>query len=80
MSAGGVDYTTLNNVPVAIPPSAGEESVLALVVINDNNFAEGDEQFGAVLTLPDGSFGVMLGVSNATAVIIDDDCKWIIIW
>ena len=77
LSLGGVDYTVVTNLRVDIPPSVGEESMPVLVDIIDNNIAEGEEEFGAVLTLPAGSFGVMLGVSNATAVIIDDDCKLI---
>ncbi len=66
------------NLRVEIPPSVGEESIPVLIDIKDNNIAEGEEEFGAVLTLPAGSFGVVLGVNNATAVIIDDDCK--LIW
>ena len=78
LSLGGVDYTVVTNLRVEIPPSVGEESIPILVDVLDNNIAEGEEVFGAVLTLLAGSFGVVLGVNNATAVIIDDDCK--LIW
>lgn len=43
------------------------------VQINDDQLVEGSETFVGMLSLPVGSRGLVLGLSTATAEIIDDD-------
>ena len=43
------------------------------ILVDDN--LEGVEQFTAMLSLPAGQVGVVLGADMATVEITDDDCK-----
>ena len=43
-------------------------------ILGDDNL-EGVEQFTAMLSLPAGQVGVVLGTNMATVEITDDDCK-----
>ena len=52
-----------------------EVSQIVMVPILDDNSLEGVEQFTAVLSLPPGQGGVMLGDNTATVEITDDDCE-----
>ena len=50
-----------------------EESKTVTVVLNDDQILENDEDLIGVLTLPGGSSGVVLGMDEAIATILDDD-------
>ena len=52
-----------------------EISLIVMVPIVVDNRLEGLEQFTAMLSLPAGQVGVMLGANMATVEITDDDCK-----
>ena len=52
-----------------------ETSQIVMVPIVVDNNLEGVEQFTAVLSLPAGQIGVVLGADMATVEITDDDCK-----
>ena len=60
---------------VTIPASDSEGRVSVSVPIAVDGIAENDEQFGGTLTLPAGSTGVALGVRDAEATIVDNDCE-----
>ena len=47
------------------------------VQINNDQLLEGNEDFVGTLSLPAGSRGTVLGLSTATANIIDDDGMWL---
>ena len=71
-SSGGDDFSAVTLIPVTFTPSDTRQRVE--IVITDDNVYEGFESFGAVLTLPEGSGGIVIGAdSNATVVIVDDD-------
>ena len=53
-----------------------ETSLIVMVPILIDNRLEGEEQFTAMLSLPTGQVGVMLGADTATVEITDDDCKY----
>ena len=53
-----------------------ETSLIVMVPILIDNRLEGEEQFTAMLSLPAGQVGVMLGADTATVEITDDDCKY----
>ena len=52
-----------------------ETSFIVMVPILDGTDLEGVEQFTALLSLPAGQIGVMLGANMANVEITDDDCK-----
>ena len=52
-----------------------EISLIVMVPIVVDNRLEGLEQFTAMLSLPAGQVGVMLGANVATVEITDDDCE-----
>ena len=52
-----------------------DTSQIVMVPILDDTNLEGVEQFTALLTLPAGQVGVMLGADMATVEITDEDCK-----
>ena len=56
-----------------------EDSKTVTVVLNDDQILENDEDLIGFLTLPGGSSGVVLGMDEATATILDDDgvCVWV---
>ena len=47
--------------------------VMVPILVDDN--LEGVEQFTAMLSVPAGQVGVILGADMATVEITDDDCK-----
>jgi len=49
------------------------QTVMVPILADDN--LEGVEQFTAMLSLPAGQVGVVLGANMATIEITDDDCK-----
>ena len=71
--AAGEDYTTTSQT-VTFQPT--ETSLIVMVPILIDNRLEGVEQFTAMLTLPAGQNGVMLGADMATVEITDDDCEY----
>ena len=73
-SAAGEDYTTTSQT-VTFQPT--ETSLIVMVPILIDNRLEGVEQFTAMLTLPAGQNGVILGANMATVEITDDDCECI---
>ena len=48
--------------------------IVMVPILADDNL-EGVEQFTAMLSLPAGQVGVILGANMATVEITDDDCK-----
>ena len=56
-----------------------ETSLIVMVPILDDSNLEGVEQFTAMLSLPAGQVGVVLGADMATVEITDDDCKSVIV-
>ena len=48
--------------------------IVMVPILADDNL-EGVEQFSAMLSLPAGQVGVILGANMATVEITDDDCK-----
>jgi len=52
-----------------------EISQIVMVPILADDNLEGIEQFTAMLSLPAGQVGVVLGANMATVEITDDDCK-----
>ena len=52
-----------------------ETSRIVMVPILNDNRLEGVVQFTAMLSLPAGQGGVMLGAVMATVEITDDDCE-----
>ena len=54
---------------------ATETSQIVMVPILVDDNLEGVEQFTAMLTVPAGQVGVILGADMATVEITDDDCK-----
>jgi len=52
-----------------------ETSQIVIVPILADDNLEGVEQFIAMLSLPAGQVGVVLGANMATVEITDDDCK-----
>ena len=68
------DYAARTDFQVVF--AAGETEQFVEVAIEDDNVLEDSEAFEAVLSLPAGSTGVVLGpASQATATIDDDDGK-----
>jgi len=49
-----------------------------MVPILADDILEGVEQFTAMLSLPAGRVGVVLGANMATVEITDDDCECVI--
>jgi len=72
-SAAGEDYTTTSET-VTFQPR--ETSLIVMVPIVIDSRLEGVEQFIAMLSLPAGENGVMLGADMATVEITDDDCEY----
>ena len=72
-SAAGEDYTTTSQM-VTFQPT--ETSLIVMVPILIDIRLEGVEQFTAMLSLPAGQVGVVLGVDMATVEITDDDCEY----
>ena len=54
---------------------ATETSQIVMVPILVDDSLERIEQFTAVLSLPAGQIGLVLGADMATVEITDDDCK-----
>ena len=54
-------------------PTVTSQIVMVPILV-DNNL-EGVEQFTAMLSVPDGQVGVVLGAVSATVEITDDDCE-----
>jgi len=52
-----------------------ETSQIVMVPILDDDNLEGVERFTAMLSLPAGQVGVVLGANMTTVEITDDDCK-----
>ena len=52
-----------------------ETSQIVMVPILADDNLEGVEQFSAMLSLPAGQVGVVLGANVATVEITDDDCE-----
>jgi len=52
-----------------------ETSQIVMVPILADDNLEGIEQFTAMLSLPAGQVGVVLGANMAIVEITDDDCK-----
>ena len=52
-----------------------ETSLIVMVPIVIDSRVEGVERFNAMLSLPTGQVGVVLGADMATVEITDDDCK-----
>ena len=52
-----------------------ETSQIVMVPILADDNLEGIEQFTAMLSLPGGQVGVVLGANMAIIEITDDDCK-----
>ena len=61
------------NIPVVFNPSDTQQ-IVEVTIANDVAY-EGVETFGGLLTLPDGSSGVMVGADRATVTIDDDDSR-----
>ena len=74
-STAGEDYTTTSQTVTFQP---GETSLIVMVPILIDNRLEGVEQFTAMLSLPAGQVGVVLGANMATVEITDDDCECVI--
>ena len=55
-----------------------ETSQIVMVPILADDTLEGVEQFIAMLSLPGGQVGVVLGANMATVEITDDDCECVI--
>jgi len=55
-----------------------ETSQIVMVPILADDILEGVEQFTAMLSLPAGRVGVVLGANMATVEITDDDCECVI--
>ena len=72
-SAAGEDYTTTSRT-VTFQPM--ETSLIVMVPIVIDSRVEGVERFNAMLSLPTGQVGVILGADMATVDITDDDCKY----
>ena len=72
-SAAGEDYTTTSQT-VTFQPT--DFLMIVMVPILSDNHLEGEEQFTAMLSLPAGQVGVMLGADTATVEITDNDCKY----
>ena len=66
----------MSRVDVPVTFTAGTIEQFVEVMLVDDNIVEGDEAFEALLSLPAGSTGVVLGVNEATATIQDDDGKF----
>jgi len=58
---------------VTFQPMEFSQIVMVPIIADDN--LEGAKQFTAMLSLPAGQVGVMLGANMATVEITDDDCK-----
>ena len=54
-------------------PTETSQTVMVPILVDDN--LEGVEQFTAMLSVPAGQVGVILGADMATVEITDDDCK-----
>ena len=65
------DYVARSDVQVTF--AVGESERFVEVMIVDDSVLEGDEVFGAVLSLQPGSSGVVLGAANEAAATIEDD-------
>jgi len=52
-----------------------ETTQTVMIPILVDNTLEGVEQFTAMLSLPAGQVGVVLGANMATVEITDDDCE-----
>ena len=51
-----------------------------MVPILADDILEGIEQFTAMLSLPAGQVGVVLGANMATVEITDDDCECVVMY
>ena len=71
-SVAGEDYTTTS---VTVTFQAAETSQILMVPILIDTTFEGIEQFTALLSLPAGQNGVVLGANMASVEITDDDCE-----
>jgi len=71
-STAGEDYTTTSQT-VTFQPTETSQIVMVPILGDDN--LEGVEQFTAMLSLPAGQVGVVLGADRATVEITDDDCE-----
>ena len=71
-SVAGEDYTTTS---VTVTFQAAETSQILMVPILIDTTFEGIEQFIALLSLPAGQDGVVLGANMASVEITDDDCE-----
>ena len=70
--SAGEDYT-LTSQTVTFGATETSQIVMVPILVDDN--LEGVEQFTAMLTLPAGQVGVVLGADMATVEITDDDCR-----
>ena len=70
--AGGVDYTSLQQVPVVFAPQ--ESSKTVTVVLRNDEEVESDESFSVFLERA--GEGTLLGQDSSTTItILNDDCK-----
>jgi len=68
----GEDYTTTSQT-VTFQAIETSQTVMVPILADDN--LEGVEQFTAMLSLPAGQVGVVVGANMATVEITDDDCE-----
>jgi len=73
--AAGEDYTTTSQT-VTFQPMETTQIVMVPILADDN--LEGVERFTAMLSLPAGQVGVVLGANMATVEITDDDCECVV--
>ena len=75
ISVAGEDYSTTSQ---TVTFQAIETSQIVMVPILADDNLEGIEQFTAMLSLPAGQVGVVLGANMATVEITDDDCECVV--